>query len=108
MKIYKTRRPLERLNVRYIRGRDALRVAARGTAVYIRLPRPGAMLEAVIVLALTAILFKWGVAYAYQERGYFARGGECLLLFTPGIYYAGKRTVLDWIADLREEWRRRS
>ena len=36
------------------------------------------------------------------ERGYEAIGGEYLLLLLPAIYYTGKRTVLDWITDLRE------
>ena len=41
------------------------------------------------------------------RSGYEAIGGEYLLLLLPAIYYTGKRTLLDWIAEFREskkEW----
>lgn len=63
--------------------------------------------ELLAVLLLTAAAFAWGVKTARIERGYEAIGGEYLLLLLPVIYYTGKRTMLDWIADLREskkEW----
>ena len=63
--------------------------------------------ELLAVLLLTAAAFAWGVKTARIERGYEAIGGEYLLLLLPVIYYAGKWTMLDWIADLREskkEW----
>ena len=61
-----------------------------------------AVLELVIVLLATALVFRLGVATAKAERGYDARGGEYLLLTLPALYYAGKQTLQDWLADLRE------
>lgn len=60
------------------------------------------VLELLAVLLLTATAFVWGVQTAQAERGYDAVGGEYLLLLLPAIYYTGKRTILDWIADIRE------
>lgn len=60
------------------------------------------LLELAVVLLLTAAAFVWGVQTARIERGYEAIGGEYLLLLLPAIYYTGKRTILDWIADIRE------
>ena len=61
-----------------------------------------AVLELVIVLLATALVFRLGVATAKAERGYDAHGGEYLLLTLPALYYAGKQTLQDWLADLRE------
>lgn len=61
--------------------------------------------ELVVVLLMTAAAFVWGKQTAQAQRGYGAIGGEYLLLLLPAIYYTGKRTVLDWIADLRERER---
>lgn len=61
-----------------------------------------AALELAIVLLATALVFRMGVAAAKAERGYDAYGGEYLLLALPAIYYAGKQTLQDWLADLRE------
>lgn len=60
------------------------------------------VLELAAVLLVTALAFVWGMQTAQAERGYTAIGGEYLLLLLPAIYYTGKRTVLDWITDLRE------
>lgn len=62
-------------------------------------------LELLTVLLLTTAAFVWGRQTARIERGYEAIGGEYLLLLLPAIYYTGKQTILDWIADLRELWR---
>ena len=62
-------------------------------------------LELAAVLLVTALAFAWGVQTAQAERGYTAIGGEYLFLLLPAIYYTGKRTILDWIADIREQWR---
>ena len=67
--------------------------------------RAAAAVELAAVLLATAATFAWGQRAALIERGYTARGGEYLLLLIPFIYYAGKRTLLDWIAELRELWR---
>ena len=60
------------------------------------------VLELAAVLLVTALTFAWGMRTAQAERGYTAIGGEYLLLLIPAIYYTGKRTILDWIADIRE------
>ena len=61
------------------------------------------LFELAAVLLVTALAFAWGKQTAQAERGYTAIGGEYLLLLLPAIYYTGKRTLLDWIADLREQ-----
>lgn len=61
------------------------------------------LFELVAVLLITAALFRWGQITALAEREYEAVGGEYLLLLLPAIYYTGKRTVLDWIATIREK-----
>lgn len=61
--------------------------------------------ELLVVLLITALAFAWGKRTAMIERGYSANGGEYLLLLLPAIYYAGKRTILDWITDIRKLWR---
>lgn len=61
------------------------------------------MLELAIVLLVTALAFVWGRQTAQIERGYDTFGGEYLLLLLPAMYYIGKRTLLDWITDLREQ-----
>lgn len=59
--------------------------------------------ELLAVLLITGTAFMWGKGAALAERGYEAIGGEYLLLLIPAIYYTSKRTLLDWIADLREQ-----
>lgn len=59
--------------------------------------------ELLAVLLITGTAFMWGKGAALAERGYEAIGGEYLLLLLPAIYYTGKQTLLDWIADLREQ-----
>ena len=58
--------------------------------------------EAAAVLLLTAAAFLWGLSAGRAQRGCSVIGGEYLLLLLPAIYYAGKRTILDWVADIRE------
>ena len=60
------------------------------------------LLELAAVLLVTALAFAWGRQVAQAQRGYTAIGGEYLLLLIPFMYYPGKRTVLDWITDLRK------
>ena len=60
------------------------------------------LFELAAVLLVTALAFAWGKQTALAERGYNAIGGEYLLLLLPAMYYTGKQTILDWIADLRE------
>lgn len=63
------------------------------------------VLELAAVLLVTALTFTWGVQTAQSERGYTAIGGEYLFLLIPFMYYTGKRTVLDWVTEIRELWR---
>ena len=60
------------------------------------------VLELAAVLLVTALAFAWGKQAAQAQRGYTAIGGEYLLLLIPFMYYPGKRTVLDWITDIRK------
>lgn len=48
------------------------------------------------------VLFKVGAAYALQERGYYAVGGEALALLLPVLYYAMATTIRDIMRDRRE------
>lgn len=64
-----------------------------------------AAVELAVVLLITVAAFAWGKRAALIERGYTAYGGEYMLLIIPAIYCAGKRTLLDWIAELRDFWR---
>lgn len=66
MKVYRTRYPDERLNVRYIDRKRALRVAARGTAAYINLPPPAALMNALLVLIAVAVILG-GTITAFSE-----------------------------------------
>lgn len=61
--------------------------------------------EVAIVLLVTALTFAWGKQTALAERGYNAIGGEYLLLILLAMYYTGKRTILDWVTEIRELWR---
>lgn len=63
------------------------------------------VLELLAVLLVTVLAFAWGKQTAQAERGYTAIGGEYLLLLLPAMYYASKRTIQDWIADIRERRR---
>lgn len=64
------------------------------------------VLELAAVLLVTVLAFAWGVRVAQAQRGYNAVGGEFVFLLIPIMYYIGKRTILDWIADLRKLWKR--
>ena len=65
------------------------------------------LLELATVLLVTALAFAWGMQTAQAERGYTAIGGEYLFLLLPAMYSPGKRTILDWVAEIRELWRER-
>ena len=49
------------------------------------------------------VLFKVGAAYALQERGYYAVGGEALALLLPVLYYVSAATIRDIVRDWREQ-----
>lgn len=48
------------------------------------------------------LLYKLGAAYAMQERGYFAVGGEALALLLPVLYYCAAATVRDIVRDMKD------
>ena len=54
------------------------------------------------LMAAGVLLYKLGAAYAMRERGYYAVGGEALLLLLPVIYYCAVATIRDIIEDWRE------
>lgn len=64
-----------------------------------------AALELAVVFLAAGLAFAWGKQAAQAERGCRAIGGEFLFLVLPAVYYIGKRTVRDWITDLRELWK---
>lgn len=64
-----------------------------------------AAVELISVLTVTAALFIAASRYALAERGYFAVGGEYMLLLLPFLYYAAKRTIRDFAADFAEIYR---
>lgn len=61
-----------------------------------------AAVERFIVLTDTAALFIKAQRYALEWRGYFAVGGEFMLLLLPIIYYLAKQTIQDFAADIVE------
>ena len=63
-------------------------------------------LELAVVLLVTALAFAWGMREAQAQRGYNAIGGEFIFLLIPAMYYIGKQVILDWIADLRTQWKK--
>lgn len=64
------------------------------------------VLELAAVLLLTVLALAWGMQVAQAEWGRRVLGGEHIFLLIPAIYYAGKRTILDWIAEFREKEKR--
>ena len=48
-------------------------------------------------------LYKAGAAYALQERGYYAVGGEALALLLHVLYYVMAATIRDIVQDWREK-----
>lgn len=55
-----------------------------------------AAVEHVAVLTATAVMFIKAAAFAAMQRGYFAIGGEFMLLLLPIIYYVAKREIRDF------------
>lgn len=47
-------------------------------------------------------LYRCGAAYAFQQRGYFAVGGEVFALFLPFFYWFLSRVIRGIIRDV--EW----
>ena len=61
--------------------------------------------ELVAVLVITIIAFGWAASAARIQRGYAAFGGEYMILIFPVVYYLAKKTILDWINDIRGLYR---
>lgn len=49
------------------------------------------------------LLYKLGAAYAMQERGYFAIGGEALALLLPALYYCAAATIRNIVQDMKDQ-----
>lgn len=54
------------------------------------------VIEFVIIMAVSLVLFNLASIEAYNERGYKAYGGEYFLLLLPVFYYLTKATVKDF------------
>jgi hypothetical protein len=61
-----------------------------------------AAVERFLVLTATAALLIKAQSYALAWRGYFAVGGEFMLLLLPIIYYIVKQEIRDFAADIAE------
>lgn len=64
MRLYTTKHPRERFNIRWNRRKSAFRLAARGLALYIY---PGPLIEWSLVILVTLTAFRLGVIYAYDR-----------------------------------------
>ena len=92
-------------NVKYARrsGTSADRRRSQRTATSAR--SVGRSTKWLVRVLLAVALYLWARTEAQAARGYDAAGGELLLLGLPWyIEYIG-RTVGDWVAWIREEWR---
>ena len=56
--------------------------------------------ELIGVLTATAALFIKAQSAAIGSRGYFAVGGEFMILLLPIIYYIAKQEIRDFAADV--------
>lgn len=54
------------------------------------------VIEFVIIMAVSLVLFNLASIEAYNERGYKAYGGEYFLLLLPAFYYLTKATAKDF------------
>lgn len=64
-------------------------------------PGAGTIVKYAVLTLLGIWLYRMGADYAYQQRGYFAVGGEVFALLLPYFYWAVTRTVKDFIADAK-------
>lgn len=58
--------------------------------------------KTVMVMALTAITYELAHHQAVAWRGYDAVGGELLIWILPAAIWAVRRTVADWVAEIKE------
>lgn len=62
------------------------------------------LIKAIAIMALTAITYELTHHQAVAWRGYEAVGGELLIWVLPLALWAVRRTVADWVAEIREMW----
>lgn len=55
-----------------------------------------------MIMALTAITYEIAHHQAVAWRGYDAVGGELLIWALPAAAWAVRRTVADWVAEIKE------
>lgn len=60
------------------------------------------VVEFVIIMTVSLVLFNLASIEAYNERGYKAYGGEYFLLLLPVFYYLTKATVKDFKKAVQE------
>ncbi len=60
------------------------------------------VIEFVIIMAVSLVLFNLASIEAYNERGYKAYGGEYFLLLLPAFYYLTKATAKDFKKAVQE------
>lgn len=53
----------------------------------------------VLLTDVGILLYRLGAAYALQQRGYYAVGGEALALLLPVFYYCAAETIRDIVRD---------
>lgn len=62
-------------------------------------PSAGTIATYIVLTLLGVWLYRLGADYAYQQRGYFAVGGEVFALMLPYFYWTITRTLKDFVAD---------
>ena len=62
-------------------------------------PSAGTIATYIVLTLLGVWLYRLGADYAYQQRGYFAVGGEVFALTLPYFYWTITRTLKDFVAD---------
>lgn len=62
-------------------------------------PSAGTIATYIVLTLLGVWLYRLGADYAYQQRGYFAVGGEVFALMLPYFYWTITRTLKDCVAD---------
>ena len=60
------------------------------------------VIEFVIIMVVSLVLFNLASIEAYNERGYKAYGGEYFLLLLPAFYYLTKATAKDFKKAVQE------
>ena len=109
MKVYRTRHPAERFNIRWAPKKGAFRLAARGRSVYITPDEVAAAVELASVLIVTVSAFRAGKAVAFAERGYprvkAALGNDSAATKADSITFGTTSTTFTVFACNSGEWR---